>query len=319
MKQPFHHSDDPVEVLVQKLEEQQAKEEIFHTDPIIERFERVSIQDPYSFPLPSSDSEFEQARQNIIKADQTESDLASEKFIDDITSAKHPGPISNEAYLDFRNQESRNKLESGEIWVEKTLEPGTRLVRVLGPDSNPYSVYWTSEDYLKSEGIIPDKWDGSFEDVDINKVKNVLALPEQKFNDIEIYTVPKTDNGTGIKVYESVVAPSHEKLESGECNNHMGGGIQYIVPERPEEENVIETVNTSKNKDLSEITFDEDIPKEIPSDIINDEKLDDILADMLDEAPPEEIVENEKKCDVDEFSKQHKELKTSSEVTIEKI
>ena len=33
MKQPFHHSDDPAEVLVQKLEEQQAKEEIFHTDP----------------------------------------------------------------------------------------------------------------------------------------------------------------------------------------------------------------------------------------------------------------------------------------------
>lgn len=319
MKQPFHHSDDPVEVLVQKLEEQQAKEEIFHTDPIIESFERVSIQDPYSFPLPSSDSEFEQARQNIIKAHQTENDLASEKFIDDITSAKHPGPISDEAYLDFRNQESRNKLESGEIWVEKTLEPGTRLVRVIGPDSNPYSVYWTSEDYLKSEGIIPDNWDGSFEDVDINKVKSVLALPEQKFNDIEIYTVPETDDGTGIKVYESVVAPSHEKLESGEFNNHMGGGIQYIVPERPEEENVIETVNTSKNKDLSEITFDEDIPKEIPSDIINDEKLDDIPADMLDEDPPEEIVENEKKCDVDEFSKQHKELKTSSEVTIEKI
>ena len=101
MKQPIYNSDDPVEVLVQKLEEQQAKEENFHTDSIIERFERVSIQEPYSYPFPSSDSEFEQARQNIIKADQTESDLASEKFIDDITSAKHPGPISDEAYLDF--------------------------------------------------------------------------------------------------------------------------------------------------------------------------------------------------------------------------
>ena len=319
MKQPFHHSDDPAEVLVQKLEEQQAKEEIFHTDPIIERFERVSIQDPYSFPLPSSDSEFEQARQNIIKADQTENDLASEKFIDDITSAKHPGPISNEAYLDFRNQESSNKLESGEIWAEKTLEPGTRLVRVLGPDSNPYSVYWTSEDYFISEGIIPDNWNGSFEDVDINKVKSVLALPEQKFNDIEIYTVPETDDGTGIKVYESVVAPSYEKLESGECNQHMGGGIQYIVPEHLEKENVIERVNSLNNEDFSGITFDGEMPKEIPDDIINDEKLNEISEAMLDDAPPEEIIENEKKCDIEDFSKQHKELNTFSEETIEEI
>ncbi len=69
MKQPFYNSDDPVEVLVQKLEEQQAKEENFHTDSIIERFERVSTQAPYSFPLPGSNSELEQSRQNIIKAD----------------------------------------------------------------------------------------------------------------------------------------------------------------------------------------------------------------------------------------------------------
>ena len=97
MKQPLHNAEDFIENLAQKLEGN------FYTEPITERSEKVSLQDPYAVLLPSPDQEQEQARQNMLKAEQAEDRLASETFIDDITAAKHPGPLADEVYQDFRN------------------------------------------------------------------------------------------------------------------------------------------------------------------------------------------------------------------------